>query len=72
MKRTTKLHKTVEAVRRTVTIAEAGMLLGVGRNSAYEAVKSGQIPVIKIGRRMVVPVAALERLLDGDAPKGAA
>jgi excisionase family DNA binding protein len=58
-----------ETVRKTVTVEEAGRQLGVGRNTAYEAARMGQIPVIRIGKRMVVPVAALERLLDGEPQK---
>jgi excisionase family DNA binding protein len=48
---------------RTYTIAEAAKLIGVGRNTAYEAAKSGQIPTISIGRRRLVPKAALELIL---------
>jgi excisionase family DNA binding protein len=51
--------------RRTVTIQEAAKILGVGRNKAYEAAHSGEIPTIKLGRRLLVPVAALERMLQG-------
>lgn len=49
--------------RQTLTVEEAARVLGVGRNTAYEAVKHGDLPVIRIGRRMVVPKAAIERLL---------
>ena len=51
------------ADRQTLTVEEAAALLGIGRNSAYQAVAAGQIPVIRIGRRLLVPRAALERLL---------
>jgi excisionase family DNA binding protein len=51
--------------RKTYDVDEAGRLLGIGRNAAYEAVKSGQLPVIKMGRRLLVPKAALDRMLDG-------
>ena len=51
--------------RQTLTVEEAAALLGIGRNSAYQAVASGQLPVIRIGRRLLVPRAALERLLTG-------
>jgi excisionase family DNA binding protein len=51
--------------RRTVTIEEAAKILGVGRNKAYEAAHAGEIPTIKIGRRLLVPTAALERMLQG-------
>lgn len=49
------------AVEPTITVERAGQLLGIGRNGAYEAARSGQLPVIRIGRRLVVPTA---RLLD--------
>ena len=51
--------------RQTLTVEEAAAVLGIGRNSAYQAVASGQLPVIRIGRRLLVPRAALERLLIG-------
>ena len=51
--------------RLTTTIPEAAELLGIGRNTAYEAVRRGEIPTIRIGKRILVPVSALDRLLDG-------
>ena len=45
--------------RKTMTIAEASEVLGVSRNKAYEAARRGQIPVIRIGKRLLVPRAAL-------------
>lgn len=47
----------------TLTVPEAGEILGLGRDAAYEAVRSGQIPCIPIGRRKVVPVARLKAML---------
>lgn len=55
-----------EQDRKTCTIAEAGELLGIGRASAYAAARAGQIPTIRLGRRLVVPIAALDRMLSGD------
>ncbi|NNM98718.1 MAG: helix-turn-helix domain-containing protein [Candidatus Eremiobacteraeota bacterium] len=52
--------------RLTCSISEAGALLGIGRASAYEAARTGQIPTVTLGRRKVVPRAALERLLSGE------
>jgi excisionase family DNA binding protein len=49
--------------RQTYNVDEAAKLLGVGRNQAYEAAKTGQLPTIKIGKRILVPRAALERML---------
>ena len=47
----------------TLTVDEAARCLGIGRNSAYEAIARGEIPVVKIGKRLLVPRHALERLL---------
>jgi excisionase family DNA binding protein len=49
--------------RQIYTVEEAGALLGLGRNSSYEAVKRGDIPSIRIGRRLVVPKPAFDRML---------
>jgi excisionase family DNA binding protein len=50
--------------RLVLNVPEAGALLGLSRNAAYEAAKNGQIPVVKIGKLLKVPKAALMRLLD--------
>jgi excisionase family DNA binding protein len=47
----------------TITVPEAGRRLGVGRNTAYEAARQGQLPTIRIGRRLLVPVVAFEAML---------
>ncbi|MFO8102067.1 MAG: helix-turn-helix domain-containing protein [Dehalococcoidia bacterium] len=47
----------------TLTVEESARLLGISRGLAYELARTGQIPVIRFGRRMLVPRAALERLL---------
>jgi excisionase family DNA binding protein len=62
-----KRQRREEQRRATVTVPEAAEILGVGRNQAYEGVKSGQIPVIRIGHRLLVPLPALERMLQGGA-----
>jgi len=49
--------------RATITVEEAARILGISRGSAYEAVRRGDIPTIRIGKRLIVPVAALERML---------
>lgn len=58
--------------RRTTTIEATAEVLGISRNSAYAAAKRGEIPTIKIGRLLLVPVAALDRLLAASQPAGAA
>ena len=50
--------------RSTLSVEEAGCeVLGLSRAASYAAAKSGELPVIRLGRRMVVPRHALERLL---------
>jgi excisionase family DNA binding protein len=45
--------------RVTLTVEEAAKLLGIGRGTAYEAARRGEIPTIRLGRRLVVPRAKL-------------
>ena len=49
--------------RETLTVEEAARALGIGRQSAYNAARDGSLPVIHVGRRLVVPRVALQRLL---------
>lgn len=49
--------------RQTVTVEEAARALGIGRGTAYEAVRRGEIPAIRLGKRLVVPKQAIEQLL---------
>ena len=50
---------------KTMSVPAAGRkYLGVGKNTAYAAARSGQIPTIRIGRLLRVPIAAMERLLE--------
>lgn len=46
-----------------LTVAEAAVLLRIGRNCAYTAVQCGQIPSIRLGRRVLIPKAALMALI---------
>lgn len=60
------MQSIVPEERKTITIAEAAKALGVGRNQAYEAAHRGEIPIIKIGKRLLVPRAAFERMIAGE------
>ena len=50
--------------RLTFTVEEAAQKIGISRAKAYECVRSGEIPSVRIGRRLVVPRVALDRMLD--------
>ena len=54
--------------RLTYRLTEAAGRLGISRALAYEAAHRGELPVCRIGRRMLVPRAALLRLLGQDTP----
>jgi excisionase family DNA binding protein len=49
--------------RLTYTVAEAARLLGVSRGVAYESARTGELPTIRLGRRVLVPRHPLERFL---------
>ena len=53
--------------RRTCTVKEAAKQLGISDASAYEAARTGELPTIKFGKRILVPLIALERKLQGAA-----
>ena len=56
--------------RQTLTVREAAVLLGIGRNSAYEGVRRGEIPAIRVGRRLLIPRSALDALLGQAGAEG--
>ena len=60
----------VVPVSATLTVPEAAQLLGIGRNLAYEvASRDGEIagvPVIRVGRRLLIPLARLLEVLGLD------
>ncbi len=52
--------------RRTMDVAEAAEALGVSKVCLYEAIRRGEIKAIRVGRRVLVARATLERILQGD------
>ena len=50
--------------RRTITVEQAGALLGVSRALAYQMANTGQLPIIRCGHRLLVPLKAFETMLD--------
>lgn len=47
----------------TMTVEQAAELLGVSRSSGYRAAALGQLPTIRLGRRLLVPTAKLLAML---------
>ncbi|MDP2916929.1 MAG: helix-turn-helix domain-containing protein [Dehalococcoidia bacterium] len=59
-----------EQERLTLTVEEAGRKLGISRGPMYAAVRRGEVPSIRVGKRILIPISALLRLLGktGDTP----
>ena len=49
--------------RLALSVEEAGALLGISRDLAYDLVARGELPSLRLGRRLVVPRRALEEAL---------
>jgi excisionase family DNA binding protein len=47
------------------TVEEAGQRLGISRAHAYQLVARGELPHLRLGRRVVIPKQAIEALLAG-------
>jgi excisionase family DNA binding protein len=65
---TTAAVERVSDLPLTLKVEEAARLLGIGRGSAYEAARRGEIPTIRLGRRVLVPRAKLLELLGESSP----
>ena len=50
--------------RLCLTVPEAAAMLGLSRNFTYELVKQKQLPVIKFGKRLLIPRTALAKMLE--------
>jgi hypothetical protein len=48
---------------KTISVPEAGKHLGLGKNGSYAAAARGELPVIRFGSRLRVPVVAFDRML---------
>jgi excisionase family DNA binding protein len=55
--------------RETLTVPEAAQRLGCSRGTAYRLAREGTLPVLRLGRRMVVPRVAFEQWLASAAPQ---
>ena len=58
--------------KQTYTVRETAVIFGVGKSAMYEAIKRGEIQVIRIGGRFVISVGVVERMLNGETPSEAA
>jgi excisionase family DNA binding protein len=52
--------------RSTCSVEEAARLLGIGRSTAYAAARDGSLPTLRLSRRLLVPMARLLAMLEGE------
>jgi len=55
----------IDEGKRVLTVMETSILLRCSRGATYNLVRLGQIPSLRFGRKILIPRAALEQLLDG-------
>ena len=57
---------TIEApqAHRAVSVLEAAIRLGIGKSLAWELVWSGRLRTVRLGHRRVVPVSAIDEILE--------
>jgi excisionase family DNA binding protein len=59
----------VSSERKTLTVEEAAALLGISRNSAYRAVRDGDLPAVRVRRRLLIPAERLYAMLAMTTPE---
>lgn len=55
----------IKSLRKTLTVREAAEYVGLGRTKFGELIRSGEIPSMKVGTRRLIPIAVLDRWLEG-------
>ena len=58
-------YRSLDELPLALRVEELMPILGIGRNTAYELVRSGQIRSIKIGRQIRVPRDAVAEFIGG-------
>jgi excisionase family DNA binding protein len=56
--------------RLCITVPEAAEMLGISRDFGYELVKQGKLPVIRFGKRLLIPRLGLEKMLEKGVQNG--
>jgi len=59
-----------ESLPLALDVEQAAEVLGIGRNSCYALVARGELSVVRVGRRLIVPRQALEHFLTGTGTAG--
>jgi excisionase family DNA binding protein len=57
------METNLEKLPDVLTVEEVAKVLRLGRSAAYEAVRRGEIPSLRIGRRLIIPKLGVEKML---------
>ena len=57
-------------LRPTITVQEYARFIGVSKDTAYEAAARGELRVLRLGRRVLIPTATVLRDLGYDVDGG--
>jgi excisionase family DNA binding protein len=55
-----------DSVPIVLDVPAVGRLLGLGKNATYQAIATGELPSLRVGRRVLVPRDRLRALLEGE------
>lgn len=55
--------------RRTWKPEEVAPMLGIGKNGVYALIKSGELRSIRVGRKFLIPLSAVDEFLNGNGEK---
>ena len=62
-------HSELPAARRTYSVDEAAAILGISRTTAYECVKTKELPALRFRGRIVISAAVIDALLADQATR---
>lgn len=62
----------IDSKRKTISVDEAYPQSGLSRNTFYAGVNNGEIPSIRVGKRILIPNSAFQAWLDGNWPPNSA
>ena len=61
-------YRSLEDLPLTLTVEELMSILDIGRNTAYELVRSGKIRGIRVGKQIRIPKEEVQRFLRRESP----
>lgn len=67
----TSANSVAQTERLTLSVPVAAAMVGIGRSTLYELVRSGHVRSVRLGKRIVIPITVIEALLRGETTERA-